>query len=111
MRTHRNNNTENPEHKKPTILTTIKPANIKTLLIEGNYSPINCCHRAVAEQAFKKFFERHHNRVDRYNVAVSKRTSDLKPQSKHSNAFKYRIFIFTDISQIHRYVGCIIIGR
>ena len=69
--------------------------NIKTLLIEGSCSPINYFHRTIA--TVKKFYGRYHDLVDPYNIAVSKLISDLMAQSKHRKAFKYRIFIFTDL--------------
>ena len=47
-------------------------ANIRTLLIEGSCSPINCCHRVIAE-----VYGRHHELVGLYNVVVSKLISDL----------------------------------
>ena len=59
-------------------------ANIKTLLIEGSFSLfslVNCCHncRVKLVSTVKKFFGRHRDLVDPYNVAASKLLSDFMP--------------------------------
>ena len=58
-------------------------ANIKTLLIEGSCSSINSFHRVIA-----KFYGRHHELVDRYNMAVLKFISDLMASVEAYKAFK-----------------------
>ena len=50
----------------------------------------------------EKFFGRHPDLVDPYNVAASRFFSIPCPQPKHTRAFKYRIFIFTDFFQGYR---------
>ena len=56
-------------------------ANIKTVLIEGICSPVNCFHSDIAGQnvvsTVKKLYGKHHDLVDPYNVVVFKRDSDL----------------------------------
>ena len=64
--------------------------NIKTLLIEGSCSPVNCFHRVISELSLcqqLKSCMRHSDLVDPHNVFVSKFITDLMASVE---AFKYR---------------------
>ena len=77
-------------------------ANVKTLLIEGSCSPVNCCHYGgIAERSLRQQLKSSMGDI-MISTTVSKRISDMVASMKHSKAFKYRIFLFTDLS--HRYI-------
>ena len=47
-------------------------ANVKTLLVEKSCSPLNCCHRIIAEQSLcQQLKSSMENLVDPYNMTVS----------------------------------------
>ena len=64
-------------------------------------SPIDCCRRVIVEWSLCQELKSTEGLVDSYNVAVSKLISDLMASVEANKAFKYRIFISTDLFHGH----------